>query len=113
MTRYLKDARLLAGALAIIVGLTLVAPPVFAGAPAPGPIAAAAAAKVEAIPAASLAQSAPAAQAAPAPATAPLETGDKPFFKTAPGVIALALLGGGLGYMAYSWSNDRVKSPAK
>jgi hypothetical protein len=111
VTRYLKHARLLAGALALIVGLTLVAPPAFSATPAPGPIAAAATAKVAAAPAEALAQ---AAQAAPAaPATVPAETGDKPFLKTTPGVIAVALLAGGLGYMAYSWSNDRVKSPAK
>ena len=109
MTRYLKQARLLAGALALIVGLTLVAPPAFAveaaAAADPRPIAAAAAAKVEAMPAASLAQAAPA--AAPAP------SGDKPFFKTTQGAIALVLLAGTLGYMGYSMSNDRVKSPAK
>ena len=112
MTRYLKHARLLAGALALVVGLTLVAPPAFAAGPAPGPaprpIAAAATAKVEALPAATLAQAAPA-----APAAAPAETGNKPFFKTTKGAIALVLLGGTLGYMAYSMSNDRIKSPAK
>jgi len=108
VTRYLKHARLLAGNLAIIVGLTLVAPPAFGGAPAPGPIAAAATAKVEAIPAASLAQAAPA-----TPATTLAENRDKPFFKTTKGAIALVLLGGALGYMAYSMSNDRIKSPAK
>ena len=109
MTRYLKHARLLAGALALVVGLTLVAPPAFAASPAPDPrpIATAATAKVEAMPAATLAQ---AAQAAPA---AVAETGDKPFFKTTKGAIALVLLAGGLGYMAYSMSNDRIKSPAK
>jgi hypothetical protein len=109
VTRYSKHARLLAGALALVVGLTLVAPPAFAASPAPDPrpIATAATAKVEAMPAATLAQ---AAQAAPA---AVAETGDKPFFKTTKGAIALVLLAGGLGYMAYSWSNDRVKSPAK
>jgi hypothetical protein len=113
VTRSLKLARFLAGALALVVGLTLVAPPAFAagpaGAPSPRPIAAAAAARVEALPAATLAQAAPAAQTPPAPA----ETGDKPFFKTTKGAIALVLLGGTLGYMAYSMSNDRVKSPAK
>jgi len=109
VTRYLKHARLLAGALALVVGLTLVAPPAFAASPAPDPrpIATAATAKVEAMPAATLAQ---AAQAAPA---AVAETGDKPFFKTTKGAIALVLLAGGLGYMAYSMSNDRIKSPAK
>lgn len=114
MTRYLKHARHLAGALALIVGLTLVAPPAFAAEAAadPRPIAAAATAKVEAMPAASLAQAAqtvPAAQAAPATAA----TGDKPFFKTTKGVVALALLAGGLGYTVYSFSNDRVSSPQR
>jgi hypothetical protein len=112
VTRYLKHARLLAGALALIVGLTLAAPPAFAAEAAavadPRPIAAAAAAKVEAIPAASLAQATPA-----TPATAPTQSADKPFLKTTPGVIAVALLAGGLGYMAYSWSNDRVNSPGR
>jgi hypothetical protein len=108
----LKHARFLAGTLALVLGLTLVAPPAFAAGPAtaasPRPIAAAATAKVEALPATTLAQAAQA-----APAAAPAETGDKPFFKTTKGVIALVLLGGTLGYMAYSWSDDRVKSPAK
>ncbi len=109
MTRDLKHARVLAGALALVLGLTLVAPPAFAAgpSPAPRPIADAAAAKVEALPATALAQ---AAQAAPAATT---ETGGKPFFKTTKGAIALVLLAGGLGYMAYSWSNDRVKSPGR
>jgi hypothetical protein len=114
VTRYLKHARPLAGALALVVGWTLAAPPAFAAGPAPGPITAAATAKVEAVPVEALAQAAsatPAAKAAPAAATA--TTGDKPFLKTTKGAIALALLGGTLGYMAYSMSNDRIKSPAK
>ena len=112
MTRYLKQAKLLAGALALVVGLTLVAPPAFAAGPAPDPrpITAAAAAKVEAMPATTLAQAAPAARPATA---ASAETGNKPFFKTTQGAIALVLLGGALGYTFYSMSNDRVKSPAK
>lgn len=112
MTRYLKHARLLAGALAMTVGLTLVAPPAFAATPAPGPLAAAATAKVEEAPAEALVQ---AAQAAPAVQTAPAaaSTGDKPFLKTTKGVLALALLAGGLGYTVYSFSNDRVSSPQR
>lgn len=113
MTRYLKHARLLAGGLSLIVGLTLAAPPAFAASPAPGPLAAAATAKVESAPAEALvqaAQAAPAVQAAPA-ATVP--TGDKPFLKTTKGVLALALLAGGLGYTVYSFSNDRVSSPQR
>ena len=116
MTRYLKHARLLAGALAMTVGLTLVAPPAFAATPAPGPLAAAATAKVESAPAEALVQAAQAAQAAPAVQAAPaatVPTGDKPFLKTTKGVIALALLAGGLGYTVYSFSNDRVSSPQR
>jgi len=111
LTRYLKQARLLAGALALIVGLALMAPPAFAAeataAADPRPITAAAAARVEAMPAAALSQ------AAKPATTAPAETGQKPFFKTTQGAIALVLLGGALGYTFYSMSNDRVKSPAK
>ena len=112
MTRSLKHARFLAGTLALVLGLTLVAPPAFAAGPAtaasPRPIAAAATAKVEALPAATLAQAAPA-----APAATPAETGSKPFFKTTKGAVALVLMAGALGYMGYSMSNDRIKSPAK
>jgi hypothetical protein len=115
VTRSSKHARLLAGALALVLALTLAAPPAFAAGPAtaasPRPIAAAATAKVEAAPAALLAQAAPAGQAAPAAAEA--DTGDKPFFKTTKGAIALVLLAGTLGYMAYSMNDDRIKSPAK
>ena len=113
MTRYLKQARLLAGALALVVGLTLVAPPAFAAGPTPDPrpITAAATAKVEAAPVAALAQAAPAVQATPT--ATPAGGGNKPFFKTTQGAIALVLLAGTLGYMGYSMSNDRVKSPAK
>ncbi len=109
---HLNHARLLAGALAVIVGSMLVAPPAFAAGPAtpgsPSPIAAAATARVEALPAATLAQAAPA-----APPAAVAETSGKPFFKTTKGAVALVLLGGALGYTFYSFSNDRVKSPAK
>ena len=45
------------------------------------------------------------------PATTAAE--GKPFFKTTTGIVSLVLLGGALGYMAYSFSNGRVKSPAK
>ena len=114
MTRYLNQARPLAGALALVIGLTLVAPPAFAAeSQASGPmaaaqptLAAAAAARVEAMPAAALAE---ATQAGATPAS---DSG-KPFLKSGKGAVALVLLGSILGYMAYSWSNDRVKSPAK
>jgi hypothetical protein len=107
---HLMPARFLAGAVALLLGLTFAAPPAFAAEPAtaPRPIAAAANAKVQALPAAAVAQAAPA-----APAAAPAATGGKPFFKTTKGAIALVLIAGTLGYMAYSMSNDRIKSPAK
>ena len=104
MTRYLKQARLLAGALALVVGLTLVAPPAFAA----GPIAAAATARVATAPAEALAQA-----AQTVPATAPIDTAHKRFFKTTKGAIALVLMGGTVGYAVHSFSNGRVKSPAK
>jgi hypothetical protein len=109
---YLKHARLLAGALAFIVGATLVAPPAFAAGPAaattPRPIAAAATAKVAAMPVASLA---PAAQASPA-AAAPAK-GDKPFFKSTKGVVVLVLMATAVSWAAVSRSQDAVHSPAR
>jgi hypothetical protein len=110
MNRCLRWARPLAGSLALIVGLTLAAPPAFAGEPQTAapvqPLAAAAAAKVNSLPAEAL---------APRPAQDPgsMPSGDKPFFKTRKGAIAGVLLAAALGYMAYSMSDDRVKSPAK
>lgn len=94
--------------MALVIGLTLAAPPAQAAeptvaAPVAGPIAAAAAAKIEAMPVAAQATAAPT-------TTAPA---GKPFFKSTRGAIALVLMGGALGYMGYSFSHDRVKSPAK
>ena len=111
MIHYLKQARPLAGILALVVGLTLVTPPAFAAeaqtsvlvAPAQPTLAAAAAAKVEAMPAAALAQA----------VTATPPTSGKPFLKTGKGAVAMVLMASVLGYMGYSFSHDRVKSPAK
>jgi hypothetical protein len=111
VTCYLKHARPLTGALALTLGLTLAAPPAFAVGPAtaasPGPIAAAAAAKVEALPVASLAQ------VAPAPAAASAESGDKPFFKTTKGVVALVLTIGATAWLVQSRIDNKVSSPAR
>lgn len=98
-------SRLVAAALAVLVGVTLTAAPV-AAAPAPPTIAAAAKAQVAAIPAATLAQT----PAAPLPSPA---APSKSFFKSGKGALAGVLLAGMLGYTVYSFSNDRVKSPAK
>ena len=113
MTRYLKHARLLAGALALVVGLTLVAPPAFAAGPAPDPrpIAAAATAKVEAMPAATpRRQAAPAAPAAggrrrPRPATSPSSRRRRASSPSPCWPAASAT-------WRYSFSNDRVKLAA-
>jgi hypothetical protein len=109
VTRYPKQARPLVGILALIVGLTLVAPPALAVQPqGPArPLAAAATAKVEALPAAAVAQ---AAQAAPAPAAS---TGNKPFFKSTKGIVVLVLMATGLGWAAVSRNQDAVHSPAR
>jgi len=113
VNRHLNRARPLAALLAIVFCSTAAAPSAVAAEPAPArPLATAAAAAGAALPQAAASQ---AAQAVPAPpaATTPAVPDGKPFFKTTKGVVALALLAGGLGYMAYSFSNDRVQSPAK
>jgi hypothetical protein len=114
VTLDVRRARPLAGLLALVVGLVLAAPPVFAAEPTPDPsptprptLAEAAAAAVDALPSGTVAA---AAQTAPAPSPAPE---GKSFFKTGKGAVALALLAAGLGYTAYSMSHDRVKSPEK
>jgi hypothetical protein len=106
LTRDLIRARSLAAILALVVGLTFVAPPAFAAAPpAPiRPLASAAAAKVQAAPATALAQ---AAQASP-PAS-----GGKPFFKTTKGVVVLVLMATAISWAAVSRSQDAVHSPAR
>jgi hypothetical protein len=109
VTRYLKHARPLAGALALVLGLTFLAPPAFAATPAPGPIAAAATAKIETVPTEALAQAAPATPAAKA--TAPAATAAKPFFKTGKGAAAAALIVAALTMTFVSFSKDRVQSP--
>jgi cell division septation protein DedD len=114
VTLDVRRARPLAGLLALVVGLAFAVPPAFAAEPTPDPsptprptLAEAAVAAVDALPAATVAQ---AAQATPAPSPAPE---GKSFFKTGKGAAVLVLLAAGLGYTAYSFSHDRVKSPAK
>jgi hypothetical protein len=104
VTNYLDRVRPLAGILALIFGLTLVAPSAFAAEPAAParPLAAAAAAKVESMPVAALAQA--------KPATVPGEA-SKPFFKTGKGAAAAILIAGALAMTFVSYSKDRVQSP--
>ena len=40
-------------------------------------------------------------------------SGSKSFFKSPAGIVALVLVGVGVGLPLYSTSNDRIKSPAK
>jgi hypothetical protein len=114
VTRDLRRARPLAGLLALVVALVFAVPPAFAAEPAPDPsptprvtLAEAAVAAVDALPAATLMQ---VAQAAPTPSPAPE---GRSFFKTGKGAAVLVLLAAGVGYTAYSFSHDRVKSPEK
>lgn len=113
MSLHRKRARFLGGIVAFVLCWTVAAPPAAAVEPSPArPLAAAAAAAGEALTPTAVAQAPKTAPAAPLATTPGIAEG-KPFFKTTKGILALALTGGALGYMAYSFSNDRVKSPAK
>ena len=117
MTRRLTSwTRPLAGLLAVVVGLTLAAPPASAAdavavtnAPARSPLAAATAAKLAAL------APAPAAFAQAAPAANPAPADNRPFFKTTKGVVALVLMVAGAGYVAYRIpkDNEKVHSPIR
>jgi hypothetical protein len=110
VNRYLNRARPLAAFLAIALCSTVAAPPAAAAGPAPAPAPARPLAAAAEAAGATLPQSAVAQAPAPAPAAVP---DGKPFFKSTKGVLAVVLTAAGLGYMGYSFSNDRVKSPAK
>ena len=112
MTRYLKHARLLAGALALVVGLTLAAPPAFAAEPAPDPAPDRRRRDRQGRGHARGQRSPRPPRPHPATAAAP-RPGASPSSRPTKGAIALVLLAGALGYMVYSCHNDRVKSPAK
>jgi len=118
VTRRLTSSwtRPLAGLLAVVVGLTVAAPPASAAdagavtkAPARSPLAAATAVKL-----ATLAP-APGAFAQTAPAADPAPADNRPFFKTPKGVAALVLMVAGAGYVAYRIpkDNEKVHSPIR
>jgi len=111
-------ARMLAGALALVMALVFAAPPAVAAegvaeAPVPASDSAQAvkptlAASVEATvnaadPAAALAQA----------EQANLDSGHKPFIKSPQGIAAVALLVAGTVLYAYSRKNDRPTSPVR
>ena len=52
------------------------------------------------------------AQEKPAPADKS-DLGSASFFKKPAGIVVLGLLGAGIGYMAYSMSNDRIHSAVR
>jgi hypothetical protein len=106
----------LAGLLAVVVGLTLAAPPASAAdagavtkAPAPSPLATTTAAKLAAL------APAPSAFAQAAPAADPAPADNRPFFKTPKGVAALVLMVAGAAYVAYRIpkDNEKVHSPIR
>jgi hypothetical protein len=107
-------ARPLAGVLALVVGMTLAAPP--ASAAEAKPSTTAGTSRLAATTAARLAKLAPAprafAQAQAAPAAG---TDSKSFFSTPTGVAAIVLMVAGVGFAVYSASHDRkpVKSPIR
>jgi len=104
-------------AVAILLGLTCSVPPAVADEPppptpaataAPTPVRSAAEARLDA-----LQPSEVAAATTQTPMVEPASSDDRSFFKTKKGAFALVLLAGGLGYMIYSFSNDRVSSPQR
>ena len=117
MTRRLTSwTRPVAGLLAVVVGLTLAAPPASAAdavavtkAPAPSQLATTTAAKLAAL------APAPSAFAQTAPAADPAASDNRPFFKTPKGVAALVLMVAGAGYVAYRIpkDNEKVHSPIR
>jgi hypothetical protein len=46
-------------------------------------------------------------------AAQPTQGQDRSFFKTGPGIVAIAVMVVGTGYAIYSTQNDRIKSPGK
>lgn len=116
MTRRLSWTRPLAGLLTLVVGLTLVAPPVSAADAAP-PAKAPSQSRLAASTSARLATLAPSrrafAQAAADPSTSPTDT--RSFFKTPTGVAAIVLMVAGAAYVAYRIpkDNQKVHSPIR
>lgn len=116
MTRRLSWTRPLAGLLTLVVGLTLVAPPVSA-ADVATPTKAPSQSRLTASTSARLATLAPSrrafAQAATDPAASSTDT--RSFFKTPTGVAAIVLMVAGAAYVAYRIpkDNQKVHSPIR
>ena len=103
-------ARAVAGALVLLLGLAISAPPAAAGegqATPARPLAAATAAK--------LATLTPSARAFTQETAAASSPDDRSFFQKPAGVAALVLMAGGVGFALYSINHDRkpVKSPIR
>ncbi|MCM2258007.1 MAG: hypothetical protein NDJ94_20430 [Vicinamibacteria bacterium] len=116
MTRFPKTwARPVAGAMALLLALTVATPLAAAEAPTPDPATApvvAAAAPQTLAAAASAKVAAMNTNAALAPAQV-AGGDDKPFFKSKKGVAAILLFVAGVGYTIYSAKEDRVSSPIR
>ena len=112
MTHSPTGARPLAGTLALVFLVSLVAAPVAAtekpAAPAPTTLAAAVAAKVESLEPAKVA-----AAVEPTQAPAPTTTDNRGFFKSPKGVITIVLFAAGTAYAIHATQKDRVNSPIR
>jgi hypothetical protein len=103
---YFRTWRLTARVLVLALALAAVPLPALAGdtnTPVPG---------LKASIASAAAKSGALEQAKPA-AVDKTELGSTSFFKKPVGIVVLAVLGAGIGYMAYSMSNDRIHSVAR
>lgn len=108
-------ARPVAGVLALVVGMTLSAPPAFAAEGKPS-TPRAGTSRLAATTAARLATLAPAPRAFAQTQAAPAAgTDSKSFFSTPTGVAAIVLMVAGVGFAVYSANHDRkpVKSPIR
>jgi hypothetical protein len=108
VNHHFRTWRLAARIVALALVLAALPLPALAGEPgkaSPAPGLRASIAKAAATHSAALEQAKPAADKA--------ELGSPSFFKKPVGIVVLALVGGGLGYMAYSMSHDRIHSDVR
>lgn len=106
VNRFLRWARCLCWALAPVLALTIAAPPLAADTTAP---ARPASPSIRASAEARVAALAPLAATEPGPQLTTPST----FFRSRRGVVAVVLTAAMIGFMTYSLSHDRIKSPAK
>jgi hypothetical protein len=101
-------------AIALAVVFTLAPLPVLAAAePGPSPKSAPIRASIAKIPTTKSPKMSTARSREARGATQSASGQDRSFFKTGPGILALAVMVAGTGYAIYSTQNDRIKSPGK